>query len=77
MFFIFSKVETCLNYKPQGEHRPTEAISSPVSGVLRVLGPVIADEDRRWFFRFKSCRPLLEDKLSHGMPAVRYAALAS
>ena len=26
-----------------------------VFGLLEVLGPVITDDDRRWFLRFKSC----------------------
>ena len=71
-------VATCQNPRPPDEHRPKESLwNSPVSGVLGVLGPVVADEDRQWFLRFKSCGLLLGYKLSHGMPAGRFAALAS
>ena len=49
---------TCQNTEPPGKHRPKGAMwPSPVSGVLGVLGSMIADDDRRWFLRFKSCRP--------------------
>ena len=48
-----------------------------VFGLLEVLGPVITDDDRRWFLGFKSCIPLLGYKLSNGMPAVRSAVLFS
>ena len=56
----FFKDTTSQNPEPSGKHRPKEAMwRSPVSGVL---GPVIVD--RRWFLKFKSCRPLLGDKLA-------------